>query len=96
MKKKFFFKRFSSATSIIARRENERRSTLTMAKSFHKIEWIVKDAHQSMNCEQDASENTLIESLSPAEMVLLEGLIQIIQVLDDITLLLGKSTATPI
>lgn len=67
-----------------------------MTKNYLQIYPIVKDAHQSIISEQGAAANLSIESLSSVKTMLLKDLIQILQVMDDVTMLLDKSTCPTI
>lgn len=67
-----------------------------MAKCYHTIEPIFKDTHLSMVCDQVASANTLIESLSSAEIIILDTIIKILHIVDTFIMFLRKSTTSMI
>lgn len=67
-----------------------------MCKRYLKVEYIIKYAHQSIIGERGAAASASTESLSPAEIVLLEDLVQILQVVNGVTMLVGKPSGPTI
>lgn len=66
-------------------------STLTICKMYLKIQDIIACAHQSLFKEQGRSASSSIDSLSVSETILIENLDKILENIDALTELIGKS-----